>query len=78
LFYIFSFDVSFLDITSSLLFDFDLQISRGLLILANCWQHGRLCSLMAASCFIVRSIFAVGLAVGAGVVIGGGLTGCVV
>jgi len=32
---------------------------------------------MAASCFIVRSIFAVGLAVGVGVVIGGGLTGCV-
>ncbi len=32
---------------------------------------------MAASCFIVRSIFAVGLAAGAGVVIGGGLTGCV-
>ena len=45
--------------------------------MADCWQLGRLCSLMAASCFIVRLSFAVGLAVGAGVVIGGGSTGCV-
>jgi len=32
---------------------------------------------MTAPCFIVRLSFAVGLAVGAGVVIGGGSTGCV-
>ena len=32
---------------------------------------------MAVSCFILRLSFAVGLAVGAGVVIGGGSTGCV-
>ena len=32
---------------------------------------------MAPSCFILRLSFAVGLAVGAGVVIAGGSTGCV-
>ena len=37
----------------------------------------RICSLISACCFVVRLSFAVGLALGAVVVVGGGSTRCV-